>query len=296
MWNRQQKQATSNESDEHATVAAVAWSVRMKFSRVLPRWRGVAYVLAALCTFSIRAGQADPAEQAPRAWCAPEFEELAGAVCALASDPRRDTLVIFLHGVVKPETGWQHQQQRAIARAARSNDFDVIMPRGRCGIGPKGMHDWWTWPTGVAAQQKVEPEILQEWGVARTELETRRGAPYSKVLVFGFSNGAYYATQLALRGKTPGHGSAVFAGGASGDWLERHAKSARPRVPLYVEAGSRDATAIGDARRLRQMLQRLEWPHRFVERKGGGHSMPDAGLALAFQYLSAATALPKPTD
>jgi predicted esterase len=254
-------------------------------------WRLAPLLLAALSSLTVPALQAQPREQAPESWCAPEFEELAGAVCALHDNGRqRETLVIFLHGVIKPDTGWQHQQQRAIARAARRNGFDVLMPRGRRGIGPKGMQDWWTWPTGVAAQQKVEPEILQEWDRARSELQTRRGAPYTKVLVFGFSNGAYYATQLALRGKTPGQGSAVFAGGASGDWLERHAKAVRERVPLYVEAGSSDKTAVDDARRLRRMLQRLEWPHRFVERQGGGHSMPDAGLALAFEYLSRTTA------
>lgn len=256
-------------------------------SKIRRPWCIALLALFGVGVFPASAGRADPSEPVGEAWCAPEFVELSGAVCALQpSEQQRDTLVIFLHGVVKPDTGWQHQQQRAIARGARVNGFDVLMPRGRRGIGPKGMQDWWTWPTGVAAQQKVEPELLREWAAARTELETRRGAPYTKVLVFGFSNGAYYATQLALRGKMPGVGSAVFAGGASGDWLERHAKSAPQRVPLYVEAGSRDATAITDARRLRQMLQRLGWPHRFVERKGGGHSMSDAGVKLAFEYLS----------
>lgn len=272
---------------------------RMRSSRTRRLVRILALALCGLGAFSIRTGQADQPDQpdqpdrvdpvAPPAqpWCAAEFETLADGVCALATtEAPRDTLVIFLHGVIKPDTTWQHQQQRAIARGANVHRFDVMMPRGRRGIGPKGMQDWWTWPTGVAAQQKVEPEILQEWAAARAELEARRGAPYAKVLVFGFSNGAYYATQLALRGKTPGQGSAVFAGGASGDWLERHAKAAQPRVPLYVEAGTRDATAIGDARRLDQMLKRLGWPHRFVERKGGGHSMSDAGVALAFEYLS----------
>jgi len=249
-----------------------------------------ALVCASLALFPVRAGRADPTEQASQAWCAPEFEELAGSVCTLAPEtpaaPARDTLVIFLHGVIKPDTGWQYQQQRAIARAAHVHRFDVLMPRGRRGIGPSGMQDWWTWPTGAVAQQKVEPELLQEWEVARRELETRRGAPYPKVLIFGFSNCAYYATQLVLRGKAPGTGAAVFAGGASGDWLERHAKSAKERVPLYVECGSRDKTAVADAHRLRRMLQRLGWPHRFVERKGSGHSMPDAGVKLAFEYLS----------
>ena len=267
---------------------------RANSSRIRRGSRLAALVFASLALFPVRAGRADPTEQATQAWCAPEFEELAGSVCTLPPEgPSRDTLVIFLHGVVKPDTGWQYQQQRAIARAARVNGFDVLMPRGRRGIGPKGMQDWWTWPTGAVAQQKVEPEILQEWDAARRELETRRGAPYPKLLIFGFSNGAYYATQLVLRGKAPGNGSAVFAGGASGDWLERHAKSAQPRVPLYVECGSRDKTAVADAHRLRRMLQRLGWPHRFVEREGSGHSMPDAGAKLAFEYLSRASGAPK---
>lgn len=260
------------------------------------RWH-LALLLAALGVVPISAGRAEPDAPPTQAWCASEFDELADAVCALQSaEPQHATLVIFLHGVIKPDTGWQHQQQRAIARAARTDGFDVIMPRGRRGIGPKGMQDWWTWPTGAAAQQKVEPEILQEWSRARAALEDRRGAPYADVLVFGFSNGAYYATQLALRGKTPGSGSAVFAGGASGDWLERHAKAVQTRAPLYVEAGTRDKTAIGDARRLRQMLQRLGWPHRFIQREGGGHSMPDAGLKSAFEYLSEQTARAMPHD
>jgi len=263
---------------------------RAKSSKLPRSWRVAALLLFVLGGFPVRAGRAELPETV-QSWCAPEFEELAGSVCTVPAGGQgpRDTLVIFLHGVIKPDTTWQYQQQRAIARGASVNRFDVMMPRGRRGIGPKGMQDWWTWPTGVAAQQQVEPEILQEWATARAELEARRGAPYTKVLVFGFSNGAYYTTQLALRGKTPGQGSAVFAGGASGDWLERHAKAAQPRVPLYVEAGTRDATAIGDARRLDQMLRRLGWPHRFVERKGGGHSMSDAGVALAFEYLSKST-------
>jgi predicted esterase len=254
------------------------------------RWRVPLLVLCALTSVGVRVTHADPA--AP-AWCAPELHELTAGVCELTSqESPPDTLVIFLHGVIKPDTSWQHQQQRAIARAAAVNGFDVLMPRGRRGVGPKGMQDWWTWPTGATAQQQVEPEILAEWSAARTQLEARRGAAYSRVLVFGFSNGAYYATQLALRGKSPGQGTALFAGGASGDWLERHAKAAKPRVPLYVECGSRDKTAVGDARRLHRMLERLGWAHRFVERKGSGHSMPDAGLKKAFEYLSQAITPP----
>jgi hypothetical protein len=72
------------------------------------------------------------------------------------------TLVVFLHGVIKPNSGWQHAQQRAVARAAERYQFFVLMPRGRRGVGPKGMEDWWTWPTAVKHQERVESDLLSE--------------------------------------------------------------------------------------------------------------------------------------
>jgi predicted esterase len=221
------------------------------------------------------------------AWCAAEFERLSDGVCASTMpDMTASVLVIFLHGVIKPDSGWQHQQQRAIARGARQNRFDVIMPRGRQGIGPKGMREWWTWPTARAAQE-LEPVLFEEWQAARIALESRRSKRYSKVFVFGFSNGAYYASQLVLRGHLPGHGAAAFAGGSSGQWLERLARSTDRRVPIYLECGAKDVSAKADAGRLRQLLARLEWPHRFFERQHVGHSISDNGVELAFEYLLA---------
>lgn len=224
------------------------------------------------------------------AWCADEFAEVVPYVCSTVRrdtppDAAIDTLVVFLHGVIKPDTGWQYQQQRAIARTARVHHFDVIMPRGRQGVGPKGMEDWWTWPTAAVHQQRVEPELLSEWQTARGALEAARGKPYRFVFVFGFSNGAYYATQLALRGQLPGNGAAIFSGGASGDWLERHARQTTRRPPIHVDCGTADKTAIGDARRLNRLLRKVSWPHEFVERKGVGHTMTDAGVERAIEYL-----------
>ncbi len=220
------------------------------------------------------------------AWCAPELEALPSSVCAWTSSGAiSDTLVLFLHGVIQPDSGWQYQQQRAIARAAHQNGFDVLMPRGRQGVGPPGMRDWWTWPTSVAAQQQVEQNLLSEWQAARTALEERRNKPYARVFVFGFSNGAYYASQLVLRGKLPGQGAALFAGGSGGKWLERYARAATTRVPVYLQCSRNDKSAVSDVRKLGRMLQRLGWPHRFVERPTGGHSMPDAGVKSALQYL-----------
>src|SRR5688572_28243035 len=109
MGNTRQKQATGNAGDGSAR-RLLSWPAMAQVysARNWRRWRFAALVLAGLGALPIRAGQADPAEPLTQAWCAPEFEELAGAVCTLRdNEPQRDTLVIFLHGVVKPEHGWQ---------------------------------------------------------------------------------------------------------------------------------------------------------------------------------------------
>lgn len=197
----------------------------------------------------------------------------------------RSTLVIFLHGVIKPESGWQHAQQRAIARAARRYGFSVLMPRGRLGVGPKGMEDWWTWPTSVKQQQRVEQEILNEWGGARWLVEATTSARFHRVLLFGFSNGAYYASQLALRGAYEADGYALFAGGSGAKWLEVRASSVKHRPPIFVGFGSRDREARGDALGLNRLLARLGWPHLAREQPRGGHTISDALMERAARYL-----------
>jgi predicted esterase len=195
------------------------------------------------------------------------------------------TLVVFLHGVIKPNSGWQHAQQRAVARAAERYQFFVLMPRGRRGVGPKGMEDWWTWPTAVKHQERVESDLLSEWGAARWLLERRTNTRFSRVLVFGFSNGAYYASQLALRDAFSADGYALFAGGSGAPWLEKRGSRATRHPPIFLGFGSRDRTARDDGRKLTRALKRLGWPHRSIERPGGGHTISDALMAQAARYL-----------
>ena len=128
--------------------------------------------------------------------------------------------------------------------------------------------------------------IVLSPGQGTWKLETRRGVPYERVYVFGFSNGAYYGSQLALRDRGPLDGFAVFAGGSGGRWLEPHGRNVKTRAPMYVECAINDKTAIGDARQLRHLLEKLGWPHRYVERRTGGHAMSDRGVANAIEFLN----------
>jgi predicted esterase len=192
--------------------------------------------------------------------------------------------VVFLHGVIKPDTTWQWAQQRAIARAAQRKGFSVLMPRGRRGIGPAQMKDWWTWPTSVAAQRAVEAELLAEWDQAQKTLESRRGKAFERVLVFGFSNGAYYATALALLGRLQVQGYGIFAGGAGAKYLVGPAKGTTRRPRIYVGYGLKDR-AHKDPKGLARALKQLGWPHQENARKRGGHSMGDAQLDAAIDFL-----------
>jgi len=226
---------------------------------------------------------AAPGPGAPGRWCASELEQLGSAACVSVPARLREplTLVLFLHGVVKPETTWQWAQQRALARAAAVHGFVALMPRGRRGYGPRGMEDWWTWPTSTRGQQAIEAELVAEWQQDRAELEQRLGRGFTRALVFGFSNGAYYASSLALRGRFPADGFGVFAGGSSGEHLLAPARRLTERPPIYVGYGTADRSAREDAAALGRALGRLGWPSRVVARPGVGHTMTDAMLAEA---------------
>jgi predicted esterase len=220
-----------------------------------------------------------PADE-PR-WCAAELEELEDHACVGGDLARADTLVLFLHGVIQPDTTWQWAQQRAAVRGAVRHHAVALAPRGRRGRGPRGMEDWWTWPTGEAARLALEPELLAEWSAARSTLERRRERPFQRLLVFGFSNGAYYATSLAVRALLPAQGFGIFAGGAAPEYIRRSAQNQRARPPIYVGWGSKDR-ARKDPASLAALLRRLRWPTAGKERRGVGHSMTDAMVDEAF--------------
>lgn len=234
-------------------------------------------------------GASTPAER----WCAPELEVLSTGACfKAASKPAAgpSTLVIFLHGVIKPESGWQATQQRAAARAAEAHGFTVMMPPGRRGNGPQGMTDWHTWPT-ASRHAALESELLSEWAKGRVELEARLGKRFERVWIFGFSNGAYFATSLALRGRlgagapVEADGFAVFAGGDGAAYLEKAARQQKQRAKVFVGWGKKDK-AHRDQKRLAGLLTRLRWPSKSAEAARAGHTMVDAHVTAAVRFLS----------
>jgi len=242
---------------------------------------------AAPCDGSTKPPAETDAEAAP-SWCAPELEVLPGEVCHFSPQTKSgdppSTLVIYLHGVIQPGTEWQWTQERAMVRQAKVHGLTALVPRGRRGIGPKGMRDWWTWPTSSRAQGEVEDELVAEWMAAKALLEARHGRPFEKTYVFGFSNGAYYGAALALRGRLKVDGYALFAG-SGGSYLKHHGKRVTERPPIYVGYGKKDRAASHDSYQLGMTLRSLGWPYKLVGRRRVGHSMTDAQVSEALAFL-----------
>lgn len=228
-----------------------------------------------------------PASDAERRWCAPELQMLANDVCAYVPDvpsagPR--TLIIHLHGVIQPDTTSQWNQQRAAARVGASYGFTVIMPHGRKGIGPVSTESWWAWPTSIDTRAKFEKTLVNEWLGAKGELEKKSGAAFERTYIFGFSNGAYYATSLAMRGVVAVDGYALFAGGSGAPYHEFDGRKTKNRVPIAVAYGEADP-AHEKQEALVKLLGRLRWPSISLAHPRTGHTMTDMQVAEALGYL-----------
>ena len=255
-----------------------------------PCLHGLALVVVVVGCF---AGRPAPASAAPalarataHAWCAPETEALPDSVCAFdgtaaspgASSDRR-TLVIFLHGLVPRDAGWQWTQQRAVLREAKQFRFTAIMPRAP-GVGPRSVAGY-AWP-GSTAAQPVEQDLIDQWSRARRTLEARAGRPFDEVFVLGFSSGAYFATSLALRGRLDVAGYVLVAGGSA-----THLTSDPPRrPPVFIGVSTQDRATAPGARALGQLLAARGWAHR-VDEEPVGHMISDLHVAHALTYLRA---------
>jgi predicted esterase len=221
-------------------------------------------------------------------WCAPELAALSEHSCFFEPETQPKTLsnrvlVIFFHGLVGDGSSWQWEQQRLMARTAAAYGFSALMPRGRLGIGPGRDPAVRAWPNSAQAQHAVESEVLAELSEARRAVELQRGS-FDKVLVFGFSNGAYYAASLALRGKLAVDGYGVFAGGSGNRYDGLLAAKAERRVPIFVGYGTRDPDHSRQVQLL-ALLRRQSWPHR-GKAANVGHTVTDGQIRAALSFLA----------
>ena len=238
------------------------------------------------------------ADQPPApAWCAPDTETLAEGMCYFDPTASRgdqsasgtDTLVIFLHSLVQTDSDWQYEQQRLMMRTAVALEFAVLMPRGRPGIGPGRAPNVLAWPGSPQMQEAYEEQVIAEWESARARIEQRQGRAFQRVFVFGFSNGAYYATTLAVRDRYRADGYGIFAGGNGSRYNRLLASRTGRRAPIFIGYGTKDP-ARAHMGSLTRMLADLRWQHR-VKTAPIGHWVSDAQLQAAVRFLRGASSM-----
>ena len=271
-------------------------AVRSPTAAWLSRGALVASIGCVVCAVPLRSvlGGEPPAKAAP-AWCAPELEALPGDVCWFEGPGAagKRTVVLFLHGLIKPDSTWQWGQQRGMVRQAKRFGFSVLAPRGRRGVGPGGMTAV-AWPSAGSLQ--VEPALIDEWTRARHAIEARRTKPFEETFVLGYSNGAYYGSSLALRERLDVDGYALIAGGSSTAELRSAAQSAKRRVPIFVGIAMGDKTSSADSRSFGALLGQVGWPHK-IHASSAGHEVADRQVERALAYLrQAMQRAPKPAS
>ena len=196
-------------------------------------------------------------------WCAPEVTELGDHTCyfdgATKTDGRR-TLVVYLHGSLATTPGFQWLQQRAMAIHAKRQHFTVLLPTSPLVDGG------YVWPTGRAAQERHEGDVLRGLVQSKKKLERTLGVHFDETFIVGFSSGAYYGSSLAVRGALDVDGYVLLAGGSS--WVRPPSDKSR-RVPVFVGVSAADGQTADHSRALGATLAALAWPHRIEERNAG---------------------------
>ena len=224
-----------------------------------------------------------PTPLPPDHWCTETLSALDDSTCYVVPDhlasPR--SLVIYLHGVIAPTGRTQRVYQQIVANRARARGFVALMPRGRRGIGPKNIKDWWAWPTSADAHLRYGKELMASWNDEKRRLEEILGAPFERTYLAGSSNGAYFVAILALKGEYIADGFGAMSGGnAAGRSKDTIARA--PRPPFYVGWGGQDDTH-DDPKSLAALLVQAGWPSKSAEHPVG-HGAREVYLDEAFDF------------
>jgi predicted esterase len=192
--------------------------------------------------------------------------------------PRR--VLIYLHGIVPPQPKNSPQKENVMAavfHAATRAGAAAIVPRGVRGIGPAGSKDWWAWPTSPDKHAELAPSLVARIDRVKKKLEAIAGAPFERTFLAGSSNGAYFATTLALRGEIGIDGLGAMSGGAP------VAITRTTPLAVYVGFGSSDEASRSGGAGLAQKAASVGWKTKIAEHPGG-HGAREVYLDEAFAF------------
>ena len=219
-------------------------------------------------------GGAIPWEPVETPWCGEGWVGLDDHTCFFAPDSvgPSASLVIFLHGMMQPDSLPQGMQNTA-RTAADTQGFVVLFPRGHqglCGWDPS-VEPYWCWPTSRVNVDAYALEFTSEWLASEALLESVLDISFDRRFVIGFSNGGYFASYVGLEGLLPTSGAGVVAAGRS--YVDASLLSPH-HPPFYIAVGAMDSQPIQDsAQNLALALAQHDWPRTFVRHMDRGHEI-----------------------
>jgi predicted esterase len=219
-------------------------------------------------------------------WCVAGLAALDEETCYVLpplaeGKPRR--LLLYLHGIVPPVPASPQKENvmASVLHAATRAGAAALVPRGVRGIGPAGSKDWWGWPTSPGKHAELAPSLVARIEAAKKKLETLAGAPFERTYLAGSSSGAYFATNLALRGDIDVDALGAMSGGAPSPVVRK-----RPLV-VYVGFGRYDDSARAGAKALARTTEAAGWKTKLAEHPFG-HGAREVYLDEAFAFWDAA--------
>lgn len=217
-----------------------------------------------------------PVSSFDSAWCGNGVEALPSDVCYIngRGSSERNTLVIWLHGVIGKNTNWSQDHVKMLTRMAKSTNIEMLFPKGILGAQVYG------WPGTAEDQAEHEGALIDQWMTAKQLLEQREGKKFDDVFIFGFSSGAYFASSLAMRGRVDVDGYAVLCGGQPAP----PAQAPGHVAPVFVGVCAEDETTASHSRSYGGSLAAANIP-RMVDEENVSHDVSPEHFTKALAYL-----------
>ena len=218
-------------------------------------------------------------------WCIADVSSLDEDACYVLPDQPTHSLLIYLHGIVPPTKDSEQKTnvETVVAKSSRRANIAALLPRGEQGLGPRGRHDWWGWPTNQASYQAHAAAMVATIIAKRKKLESWVGLSFSRIYLAGSSSGAYFIARLALRGDLEADGYGAMSGGSVPDGIDFARLTPKP---FYVGYGLYDP-ARRPAQALVAALRDAGWPVREAAHPVG-HGAKEIYLDEAFAFFGEA--------
>jgi len=213
-------------------------------------------------------------------WCISEVTALDDESCYVLPERPSRELLVYLHGIVPPgkESPQKTKFETVVAHASRRAGVVALIPRGKRGLAPKGLGDWWGWPTGDGIYRRHGARLVEKIRAKKKLLEDALGVHFERTYLAGSSSGAYFVAALAQKGDLEADGFGVMSGGARFPGPEL---SELPHRPVYIGFGTHDTVGDG-ARALGRAFERAGWPVR-VEAHPVSHGAQEIYIDEAFE-------------